>query len=132
VNDRADKEVPPLRAVRHRLEGDGTLWIEWDDGHQTSISPRRLRRGCPCAQCREEREASMAGRFAEGGPPGMGDAAEPEPLPPGSVQMISITPVGRYGLTPAWADGHRTGIYSWDTLRGCCDCLACGVAREGS
>jgi DUF971 family protein len=131
VHDRPDKDAPPQNAIRHRVEGDGTLWIDWDDGHQTLIDPRRLRSGCPCAQCREEREAAMAGRFAEGGFVGMGDATEPEPRPPGSMRLISIVPVGRYGLAPTWADGHRTGIYSWDILRALCDCYACRLERDG-
>jgi len=25
--------------------------------------------------------------------------------------------VGRYGLTPEWADGHDTGIYTYKMLR---------------
>jgi DUF971 family protein len=132
VSNRPDKETPPQNAVRHRVGGDGILWIDWNDGHQTSIDPRRLRSGCPCAQCREEREGAMAGRFTDGGFDGMGDATEPEPPPPGSMRLISIAPVGRYGLTPTWADGHRTGIYSWDTLRGLCDCYVCRLARDGS
>jgi DUF971 family protein len=99
------KPVPP-EAVRHRVEADGTLWIEWNDGHQTSIVPRRLRAGCPCAQCREEREAPRADRFTEGSPDGFGDDAEPGLLSPGSVHLVSIAAVGRYGLTPTWGDGH--------------------------
>ena len=132
MDNRPDKEALPQNAVRHRVDGDGTLWIDWDDGHQTSIDPRRLRCGCLCAQCREEREAAMTGRLVEGGFGGIGDAMEPEPRTPGSIRLISIAPVGRYGLTPTWADGHRIGIYSWDTLRGLCDCYACRLARDGS
>ncbi len=134
VNNRPDKDAPPRNAILHRVEGDGVLWIDWDDGHQTSIEPRRLRCGCPCAQCREEREAAVIGRLVDGGFVGMEDATEPEPepLPAGSMRLISIVPVGRYGLTPTWADGHRTGIYSWDTLRGLCDCYACRLERDGN
>lgn len=132
MNDLPDKVAPTPDALRHRVEGDGTLWIDWDDGHQTSIDPGRLRSGCSCAQCREQREAAMAGRFAEGGSGGIGDATEPGALPPGSMRLVSIAPVGRYGLSPTWADGHRTGIYSWDTLRGLCDCYACRLARDRS
>lgn len=127
---RPDKETSPRDAIRHRVEGDGSLWIEWDDGHQTSIDPRRLRGGCPCARCREEREAAKAGRLNDGGSLGIGDAEEPEPVPPGFTRLVSVVAVGRYGLTPTWADGHRTGIYSWDILRGLCDCYACRLARD--
>jgi DUF971 family protein len=130
VRSRPDETIPPLDAIRHRVERDGTLWIEWNDGHQTAIDPRRLRCACPCARCREERDAATAGRFGDGGSCSIRDAEEPEPLLPGSTGLVSVVPVGRYGLTPTWADGHGTGIYSWDILRGLCDCYACRLARD--
>jgi DUF971 family protein len=32
------------------------------------------------------------------------------------VNILSIESVGQYGIKPIFSDGHRTGIYSWDTL----------------
>jgi DUF971 family protein len=32
------------------------------------------------------------------------------------VNILSIEPVGHYAIKPIFSDGHRTGIYSWDTL----------------
>ncbi len=121
-----------LAAVRHGLDATGGLWIEWDDGHQTSLDAARLRSLCPCAQCREAGEARIRGRLAEGRDPGDGDAPEPASWPPGSTQLVSVAPVGRYGLSPTWGDGHGTGIYTWEMLRGWCDCYACRTTRSGS
>ncbi len=104
-------------ALRFRLEADDSLLIDWSDGHQSRYSPERLRRGCPCASCREERAASRSG------PP------EPAPPPPGSIVLRGISPVGRYGLAPEWGDGHSAGIYSWPVLRALCDCFACRLGR---
>ncbi len=39
--------------------------------------------------------------------------------------LINIEPVGRYGLTPVWEDGHRTGIFTYEKLRALCECEAC-------
>jgi DUF971 family protein len=33
--------------------------------------------------------------------------------------------VGNYALTFTWSDGHATGIYPYDRLRGLCPCLEC-------
>ena len=32
------------------------------------------------------------------------------------VAIRDVEPVGRYGIRPAFSDGHDTGIYSWDYL----------------
>jgi DUF971 family protein len=37
------------------------------------------------------------------------------------VTILSIEPVGHYAIKPIFSDGHRTGIYSWDTLYELCE-----------
>jgi DUF971 family protein len=32
------------------------------------------------------------------------------------VNILAIEPVGHYAIKPIFSDGHRTGIYSWETL----------------
>lgn len=32
------------------------------------------------------------------------------------VNILAIEPVGQYAVKLIFSDGHRTGIYSWDTL----------------
>jgi DUF971 family protein len=131
--NREDGSSPgPLEVTGHRVEPDGSLWLDWNDGHQSVIRPERLRRGCPCAQCREEREAIAiegAARKARGETAGGTEVPEPAPFLPGSTKLISLSPVGRYALAPSWGDGHATGIYSWDILRSLCDCFACRIER---
>ena len=63
-----------------------------------------LRRACPCAACKGE--FGHAGRFA----------TNPE-LRPGEDELADISLVGAYGLNVVWADGHNTGIYTFDSLR---------------
>jgi len=46
-------------------------------------------------------------------------------LTPRQTEMVDLREVGRYGLTPIWADGHQTGIYTYRALRGMCQCPAC-------
>lgn len=33
-----------------------------------------------------------------------------------SVNITAIKPIGNYGISPAFSDGHNSGIYSWDML----------------
>jgi DUF971 family protein len=32
------------------------------------------------------------------------------------VDVVSLAPVGNYGVQPTFSDGHDTGIFSWDYL----------------
>ena len=38
---------------------------------------------------------------------------------------MRIEPVGLYGLSIEWSDGHSTGIYTFDTLAELCQCDTC-------
>lgn len=33
-----------------------------------------------------------------------------------NVTILAIEPIGHYAIKPVFSDGHRTGIYSFDTL----------------
>lgn len=83
-----------------------TLAVKWEDRTETFITLERLRRACPCAGCKGETDI-------------MGNLYKnPEqPLTPPAFQLRSVQWVGSYGLQPVWADGHATGIYSFEYLR---------------
>jgi DUF971 family protein len=40
-----------------------------------------------------------------------------QPLAPRSFQLARLELVGAYAVQPVWADGHRSGIFSFDYLR---------------
>lgn len=82
------------------------LAIKWQDGTESFIRLEALRRGCPCAGCKGE--VDVMGQLHKG---------PDQALPPASFQLRSLKPVGGYGLQPVWADGHATGIYSFEYLR---------------
>jgi len=82
------------------------LAIKWEDGHESFVTLEKLRRYCPCAGCKGERD--VMGKLYKG----------PErPLTPASFQLRGITLVGTYGMQPIWGDGHATGIFSFDYLQ---------------
>lgn len=39
-------------------------------------------------------------------------------MKPGMYDLVRIQAVGNYAIQADWKDGHNTGIYSWDILRG--------------
>ena len=82
------------------------LAIRWDDGEENFIPLERLRRACPCAGCKGEMD--ILGNLYK----------NPErPFAPNSFELVKLTGVGGYAIQPVWADGHSSGIYSFDYLR---------------
>jgi DUF971 family protein len=39
--------------------------------------------------------------------------------------LIGIEQVGHYAIQVSWKDGHATGLYAWEYLRGLCECGEC-------
>jgi DUF971 family protein len=82
------------------------LAIKWDDGGESYISLETLRRSCPCAGCKGEMD--ILGNVYKN---------PARPLAPNAFELVRVIRVGGYALQPAWADGHDTGIYSFEYLR---------------
>jgi DUF971 family protein len=82
------------------------LAIRWDDGGEDFIPLEKLRRSCPCADCKGEVDI-------------MGNVYKnPEKiLTPKAFELVRLVLVGGYAVQPVWADGHSTGIYSFDYLK---------------
>ncbi len=120
----ATRKLPRIAITPEKVrvlltEGKG-LEIDWTDGHKSAWSFSWLREACPCANCVEER--NQEGRKA-GQPKAKPSALLPMYAPP--PKPASAHPVGRYALQFNWADGHSSGIYSWDYLRRVCQCQEC-------
>lgn len=98
-------------------EDNKRLLIFWSDDHESSFGYEDLRRACPCAWCAGE------GTFA-------GTMTPATPLTDDQTTLYELQMVGRYGLTPVWGDGHKTGIYTYERLRDMCDCPECRSARD--
>ena len=90
----------------------GEIGIVWADGHESYYDGHTLRCACACALCVDE---------------GTGRKILRDELVPKDVRPLTVRPVGRYGIGISWSDGHDTGIYSFDRLRGLCPCASCGV-----
>jgi DUF971 family protein len=81
------------------------LAIQWNDGAESFLNLEFLRRACPCAACGGE-------------PDVLGNISRPNvTYSDDSFELKSFALVGGYALQPQWADGHNTGIYSFQYLR---------------
>ncbi len=89
---------------------DASLRIVWEDGHETLLDFASLRRQCPCAMCRDEWTGEAL----------LDPAAVPEGLGATRADVV-----GNYALTFTFADGHGTGIYTFEMLRKLCRCKEC-------
>lgn len=79
--------------------------IAWSDGLETYLKHENLRRACPCANC-------------QGEPDALGRVVRPPVHYAGkSFQLVRFENVGGYAMQFFWADGHNTGIYSYEYLR---------------
>ena len=114
---RGDDLTAPVRI--HADRAAGTLRIEWADGHVSAYDFVRLRWLCPCAYCRGEM-----------GQPGWLDTNPV--LTAEQTQLVDARLVGQYALGVAWADGHDTGYYTFESLRGRCPCPVCSAAEAAA
>jgi ATP-binding protein involved in chromosome partitioning len=89
---------------------DGRLFLTWNDGHESVYHPVHLRWACNCAQCVDEITGERLIRRE--------DIAS-------DLKPKEMRPVGRYGVSFEWSDGHSTGIYTFARLRELCGCPKC-------
>jgi len=87
------------------LLSEQKLRVDWKDGAHSEFALGELRRVCPCATCRTEREQQS-----------------PNPLrilkaDPTGVRVTNARLVGHYAIQFDWSDGHNTGIFDFRFLR---------------
>jgi DUF971 family protein len=97
-------EAMPLEPTNIQQIGN-ELAISWNDGTESYLDLGLLRKSCPCAACGGE-------------PDVLGNIARPNvTYSDESFRLRSFGIVGGYAVQPQWADGHNTGIYSFQYLR---------------
>jgi len=89
---------------------NGEVGVVWTDGHESFYGNWELRCACGCATCVDE----MTGRKV------LDDSGVPR-----DIRVLEIHPVGNYGYSVLWSDGHDTGIYTHGRLRELCRCGNC-------
>ena len=106
---------PPVPREIRRLDRR-TLRVLWEDGHQSEYENLYLRENCPCAFCKQRRKKGEL----------LASGAETAATFPKTVGLV-----GHYAISIQWSDGHDSGIYSYQVLRGLCPCEKCRGGRPG-
>lgn len=102
----------PIPRLIVPVKEDALLRILWDDDLLSDYPLEYLRGWCPCAACQ-------------------GHGVERHFVIVEDPQLSAITRVGHYALNPHWADGHETGIYTFEYLRSLSEQLATEHAVKG-
>lgn len=82
-----------LRSRERRLD------VVWSDGSEDRYALAYLRGWCPCAVCQGHFVTEKT--FVEGV----------------STELVDVQAVGAYAMRFVWADGHDSGMYSFDYLQ---------------
>ncbi len=81
---------------------NGEIGIAWSDGEESYHDGYALRCACPCASCIDEVT---------------GEKLLEDSKVSRDVRAEQVHPVGNYGVSFVWSDGHATGIYTFERLR---------------
>ena len=81
------------------------LALAFDDGEELYLPLDLLRRACPCAACQGEPDA--LGRVLR----------RVQQIGPRGFELLKSEVIGGYAIQLFWADGHSTGLYTFDYLR---------------
>jgi DUF971 family protein len=118
-----DSRKKPTSVKIHVSSGVG-VDITWADGHASHYDFAYLREQCPCATCNEEREKKITVAA-----PAAGNSL---PMFKPKARAKAATSVGNYAIQITFSDGHATGIFSYDYLRGICPCAECAKDFRGA
>ena len=111
-----DSEFDIPTPVRLEKTEDRSLVIEWSDEQTQTISIRKLRDSCRCANCIDKRMESL--KETPEGEKKLSNVlpvlsiAETQPL-----DIIKMHPVGNYAYNIHFSDGHSAGIFTFELLR---------------
>ncbi|MCW1884903.1 DUF971 domain-containing protein [Luteolibacter flavescens] len=81
------------------------LALAFEDGEELYLPLDMLRRACPCAAC-------------QGEPDALGRVLRPvQQIGARGFELRKSEVIGGYAIQLFWADGHSTGLYTFDYLR---------------
>jgi DUF971 family protein len=102
MNDDTTQPTPAAAPLEIRLRPCKTrLALLWQDDIIQEMTAHTLRVNSP--------SADVKGHFGQGGEVPVGKE---------NVTITALEPVGAYALKITFSDGHRTGLFTWDYLRG--------------
>ncbi|HUO10012.1 MAG TPA: DUF971 domain-containing protein [Phycisphaerae bacterium] len=103
------------------LKKTEALEITWADNHHSVLPLRFLRKHCPCAGCKGERDLLGRTRLA------IVQTTYDGPITASGAELV-----GNYALRIDFSDGHSTGIYTFEYLRELDSCLKSEASSQKS
>jgi DUF971 family protein len=85
---------------------DQVITIKWDDGSNSLFFAEQVRGKCPCANCKDGKEAKLQD--------GLFKVLKANP---NNVIFKNWEVVGRYAVRFSFSDGHDAGIYTFEYLK---------------
>ena len=85
------------------LQPEQILEVTWPESRIDRFPYLTLRAECPCATCRNEWTGERM--------------LDPKSIRP-DLKLVGMENVGTYAVQFSWSDGHSSGIFTWETLRG--------------
>ncbi len=98
---RREKDAQANEPTEIKSEGS-EVTLTWHDETHTKLSSYDLRLVCPCASCVDENTGKRI--------------LDPKSVPL-DITVLGQRPIGRYGVTFNFSDGHNTGIYKYTNLK---------------
>lgn len=94
------------------------MTISWSDATVSQLSSDLLRRNCPCASCRELRGDSTHAKPLSTAPStGRGLLKVIKSTATEESNLLKISAIGNYAVGIVWADGHDSGIFTYEQLQ---------------
>lgn len=93
----------PLSGLRQGKRG---IVFTWDDDLEAELDPRTLRISCTCARCISE---------------STGERLLNPVTVPDDIKLTALESIGNYAYRCNFSDGHNTGLYTLELLRGLCE-----------
>lgn len=91
------------------LRSESVVEITWNDEHVSRFELAYLRGHCPCAGCQ-----------------GHGGTHTFQEHSGKAIELLAMDAVGSYAINFRFADGHDSGIYSYEHLLKICPCESHG------
>lgn len=95
---RIETEARPVVSIQ-----PGHIHIRWADGSELTLPNFKVRASCSCARCVDEYSGKQILDIGS------------IPL---DIEAAEVQPLGNYAINITWSDGHSSGIFSWEHLKG--------------
>lgn len=103
------KAVTMTQPTGLSIVDDRFLQIVWSDGVIQRLRIASLRNACPCATCRERKQAESQKK-----PNLLPVLSKAEAAP---LKITKMQPVGNYAYDIDFSDGHGSGLFTIEMLR---------------